>query len=116
MNYVGILILFAVQMLVVHFLFPRLGGIRTSSQWKDSAIVVIIFAAMNYALRHFFLTITFGLAGLMYYLTFGLLGLILNATILVLISSWFPEKIKVAGFGSAFIGGFLLALTNFLLS
>jgi putative membrane protein len=112
---VDFLLLLGFQILIVHFVFPRLGGIKTSSDWMDSLIVVVIFAILNFALRKLLLVVTLGMAGLFYYLTLGIAGLVLNALILLFISNLYPEKIKMNGFVSAFMGGFFLALASFVL-
>jgi putative membrane protein len=49
-------------------------------------------------------------------LSLGLAGLFLNAIVLILIGKFFPDKIQIPGFYPALVGGFLLALANFLSS
>lgn len=107
-------ILLVVQVLIVHFIFPQIKGISTKKDWKDSAVIVIIFSVTNYLLRAIMVKFTFGLAAVVYYMTLGLIGLIINALILVGISSFLPEKLKLNGFWPAFFGGTLLALTTFI--
>lgn len=108
------LIVIVLQVLVLYFIIPKIKGIRVSKNWIDSLMVVLLFLGLNFLIRSFFYKITFGLVGVLYYLTFGILGLILNAAILMLISKFLPEKIKVEKFSSALFAGFLLALVNFL--
>ncbi len=112
---IDFLLLLGFQILIVHFVFPRLGGIKTSTDWMDSLVVVVIFAILNFALRKLLLVVTLGVAGLVYYLTLGIAGLVLNAVILLVISHLYPEKIKMNGFIPAFVGGFILALAGFIL-
>lgn len=108
------LIIILLQVLVMYFVVPKIKGIRVSKNWIDSLIIVLLFLGLNFLIRTFFLKITFGLAGVLYYLTLGLLGLLLNAGILILISKFLPDKLKVEQFTSALFAGFLLALVNFL--
>ncbi len=108
------IIITVLQVLVLYFIVPRIKGIKVSKNWIDSLIVVLIFVGLNFLARKFFLTITLGLAGILYYITFGILGLILNAGILILISKFLPDKIQVDSFSSALLAGFFLALVNFL--
>jgi putative membrane protein len=105
------------QVIVVLVLFPLIHPeFRVSKSIGDAFFIVLSFIALNFVFRKMFLLFTLGLAGIFYYLSLGLAGLFLNALVLILIGKFFPDKIQIPGFYPALVGGFLLALANFLSS
>ncbi len=109
-----IVITYMFQVLAVQFLFPKIKGIQTRENWIDSAIIVLIFSVANYVLRLILVKFTLGLATVIYYLTLGIMGLLLDAVILIAISHFLPDKLKVNSFWSAILGGILLVATSFI--
>jgi putative membrane protein len=109
-----IVITYVMQVLVVQFLFPKIKGLKIREDWIDSAIIVLIFSVSNYVLRTILVKFTLGLAAVVYYLTLGILGLLLDAVILLGISHFLPDKLKVDSFWSALSGGILLVVTSFI--
>jgi putative membrane protein len=108
------IIVAVLQLMVIQFLFPKIDGIKTRQDWKDSLIILFIFVISNIILRTILVKFTLGLAAIIYYVTLGVAGLILNALILLGISYFFKEKMKINGFLPAFIGGLLLAIITFI--
>ncbi len=109
------LISLTLQVLTVIFLFPLIdSSFKIIGGIGSAVIVVLVFLALNTAIRKLTLILTLGLSAILYYLTLGTAGLILNAGILVLISALFPNLLHVPGFFPAFLGGAALAIANYL--
>jgi len=103
------------QVLTVIFLFPFIhNDFRIMGDAFDAIIVVLIFGALNFAIRKLIVIFTLGVGAIIYYFTLGIAGLILNAILLILIAKLYPNMLGVPGFFQAFIGGALLAIANYL--
>ncbi|MCE9499795.1 MAG: phage holin family protein [Leptospira sp.] len=101
------------QVLTVIFLFPFIDSqFRIKGDTVDAIIVVLVFGALNFAIRKLILIFTLGVGAIIYYLTLGIAGLVINALVLILIAKLAPNMIGVPGFFQAFLGGALLAFAN----
>ncbi|TGK34492.1 hypothetical protein EHQ12_05480 [Leptospira gomenensis] len=100
--------------LVVEFVFPLIHpDFHVVGGWFHSVTVVIAFVVINAALRLVLIVMTLGIGIVFYYLSLGLIGLIINAWVILIIGDWFPGALSVPGFWSAFLGGILLVLANY---
>ncbi|EMJ96389.1 phage holin family protein [Leptospira alstonii] len=100
--------------LVVEFVFPLIHpDLHVVGGWVNSIIVVVAFVTINTILRLILVVMTLGIGILFYYLSLGLIGLIINAWVILIIGDWFPGTLSVPGFWSAFLGGILLVLANY---
>ncbi|WP_017851865.1 phage holin family protein [Leptospira interrogans serovar Szwajizak] len=100
--------------LVVEFVFPLIHpDFHVVGGWLNSLIVVVAFVILNAILRFILIVMTLGIGIVFYYLSLGLIGLIINAWVVLIIGDWFPETLSVPGFWSAFLGGILLVLANY---
>ncbi|OCC28730.1 Uncharacterized protein GNX_2862 [Leptospira interrogans serovar Canicola] len=100
--------------LVVEFVFPLIHpDFHVVGGWLNSLIVVVAFVILNAILRFILIVMTLGIGIVFYYLSLGLIGLIINAWVILIIGDWFPETLSVPGFWSAFLGGILLVLANY---
>ena len=114
------IILVVLQALSVIFLFPyinsdfKVKGEGDNGYLINSVIVVLVFIALNFIIRKLLVIFTLGIGYVLYYLTLGIAGLIVNAIVLIIIAKIFPDRINVPTFMSAFWGGSLLALVNFI--
>lgn len=108
------LISLLLQSLVVIFVFPIIDSdFRVSSSLWDALVIVLFFGFLNFVLRWLLVIATLGIGYIFYILTLGLAGLVVNAWVLQWIGNIFPGKIYVPGFWSAFWGGAILALANY---
>ncbi|TGK06447.1 hypothetical protein EHO60_15525 [Leptospira fletcheri] len=109
-----LLLSIVLQSLVVIYVFPLIDPLfRVSGGWWDVLVLVLFFGFLNFVLRWLLVILTLGLGYLVYILTLGLAGLVVNAIVLLMIGDIFPGKIFVPGFFSAFLGGAVLALANY---
>ncbi|EPG73654.1 hypothetical protein LEP1GSC058_2508 [Leptospira fainei serovar Hurstbridge str. BUT 6] len=109
-----LLLSLALQSLVILYVFPLINPLfRLSGSFWDALIIALFFGFLNFVLRWFLVIFTLGLGYLVYILTLGLAGLIVNAVVLLVIGDIFPGKIFVPSFFSAFLGGAVLALANY---
>ncbi|TGL76503.1 phage holin family protein [Leptospira yasudae] len=100
--------------LVVEFVFPLIHpDFHVVGSWVSSVIVVFAFVLINAVLRLILIIMTLGIGIVFYYLSLGLIGLIINAWVILIIGDWFPGTLSVPGFWSAFLGGILLVLANY---
>ncbi|TGJ98844.1 hypothetical protein EHQ53_11410 [Leptospira langatensis] len=102
------------QSLVVIFVFPLIDSdFSVSGKLWDAIVIVLFFGFLNFLLRWFLVLVTLGVGYLVYLLTLGVAGLVVNAIVLLWISTLFPGKIFVPGFWAAFWGGAILSLANY---
>ncbi|XDD51035.1 phage holin family protein [Leptospira sp. WS92.C1] len=100
--------------LVVEFLFPLIHrDFHVVGDWASVLIVVIFFVVINAVLRFILILVTLGAGILFYYLSLGSIGLIINAWVILIIGDLLPERLSVPSFWSAFLGGILLVLANY---
>ncbi|PJZ69319.1 hypothetical protein CH373_13615 [Leptospira perolatii] len=109
-----LLLSIALQSLVVLYVFPLINPLfRVTGPWWDAMVVVLFFGFVNFVLRWFLVIVTLGVGLIVYILTLGLAGLFVNAVVLLLIGNFLPDHLFVPGFGSAFMGGIVLTLANY---
>jgi len=97
----------AISLMITAYLVP---GFEVDS-WTAAAIAVVVLALVNAIVRPILVILTFPLT----LLSLGLFLLVINALMLLLVSSLTPG-FEVAGFIPAFIGSIVLTLVSTLLS
>lgn len=113
---IRIVILILIQSLVVFYIFPYIHeDFQVRGELGNAVIVVLLFVVLNWILRSLFVIFTLGIGLVAYYLTLGFLGLIANAMVLIMIDEFFKDLLTVPTYGSAFLGGLILAIVNFII-
>lgn len=112
---IRLVILILLQSLAVFYIFPSIHEeFRVRGDFGNAVVVVILFVILNWILRRLFVIFTLGIGFIAYILTLGFLGLIANAVVLICIDEFFRNLLTVPTYGTAFLGGFILAFINFL--
>ncbi|MCV2392919.1 phage holin family protein [Actinotalea sp. M2MS4P-6] len=92
-----------------------IGGDSTGTRVLTFVAVAVVFGLVNGIVKPIVKVISFPL----YLLTLGLFSLVVNALMLMLvgwISEWTEYGLRVASFGNAVVGGFIIAIVTVVLS